>query len=483
MELTDKNTETEKTNLGPTSPEGKFVLTLIPPLPGEIVDSINITISKPVDAKGTHQQVKTTAKLSIPRSDFATAQVGNHFFVAGGATSNNAPSDAIDVFYVDPNTGTLKDVSDHINIKLSIPCRNPTAIVLNQLDNSVLFAESENKKSLSDVIDKITATTKGLEAKSYREEHTFQTCEFQPIFQGHGTNRLSQISARKTPPTVDEITGRAMINDSDFTVFIEKYKSLTGLRPSTLKLLDALTIKLHNQNNYRGNSEPNPIVSLPLDDYMILCGLPPTKASKDKTRRIVKQDLEMLYHISLEWREKKGNKTKDFLDIRIIDVKGFRNGNILASFSKPMASYLTHAYIMQYPTSLFKLDERNPNSYALGRKLALHASINNNRRRGTDNTISVRSLLKSCPDMPSYEKVNSTDRQVERRIIKPFETALNTLKFITWEYCNSKGTPLTEEQLENFTYCTFEKLYIHYTIKNFPNRTPPSITKSNNTKT
>lgn len=81
-------------------------------------------------------------------------------------------------------------------------------------------------------------------------------------------------------------------------------------------------------------------------------------------------------------------------------------------------------------------------------------------------------MLEVCPDIPTYEQVLATDRALDRRIKVPFETALNSLSsFISWEYCNSKGIPLTEEQLQATDYGTFEKLFVKFDVLGAPDQT------------
>ena len=218
------------------------------------------------------------------------------------------------------------------------------------------------------------------------------------MFNGIATNQLTSINTNFISPTIDAITGNATIDQGTLKVFIDRYSELKGIRTSTLKLLDTCTMYLTKQNKYRGNTEKiNTNIIIPLEQYMTLCGIPLTKSSKDKTRRKVKEDLETLFHMSLEWTESSGRKIKDFSKMRICDNVGILRGNINFNFSKNMASYLTGAYIMQYPVELLKVDERNSNLYPLGRKLLLHYSMNNNRKKGTYNIISVKSLLEVCP--------------------------------------------------------------------------------------
>ena len=239
------------------------------------------------------------------------------------------------------------------------------------------------------------AEAKKAVAPSITPADTAEPKPFTAMLNGTATNRLTNISTRSNPPIVDAITGNATIEQGTLKVFIDSYNELTGgLRTSTHKLLDACTIALTQQNNYRGKDDKlNPLVTIPLERFMELCGIPLTKPSKDKTRRKVKEDLETLYHISMEWTETSGRKTTDFAKMRVCDKIALVRGNIIFSFSMDMARYLTNAYLMQYPMELLKVDERNPNSYHIGKKLLLHNSIDNNRRKGTAHILSVKSLL------------------------------------------------------------------------------------------
>lgn len=100
---------------------------------------------------------------------------------------------------------------------------------------------------------------------------------------------------------------------------------------------------------------------------------------------------------------------------------GIQNGSIVLNFGDAMAEYLTHAYLMQYPMPLFRLDERNPTSYHLGKKLFLHYSMEANRSRGTHNILSVKKLLEAAPDIPDHEEVMRGNRYLDKRIITPFK--------------------------------------------------------------
>ena len=295
---------------------------------------------------------------------------------------------------------------------------------------------------------------------------------FSPMLQGTGSNKLSQISARATVPDVDAITGVATFTLEDWELQMDNYNATKGIRPSTHKLFNACVIALTANNHYRGSGGLETTVTLPLEEYMKLCGIPLTKPSKDKTRRRIQEDLETLFLCRLSWKEKKGKKTEDFSDVRILSSKEIRNGIIRIGFSPEITRYLVGAYVMQFPKALFAADERNYSTFIIGRKLALHYSMDSNQKKGTANIISVKTLLAECRQtIPSYEQVIHSDKRVGDRIVKPLEDALNALDFVTWEYANSKGVPLTDEQLADTNYADFIHFYIRFALKDFPDQT------------
>ena len=57
-------------------------------------------------------------------------------------------------------------------------------------------------------------------------------------------------------------------------------------------------------------------------------------------------------------------------------------------------------------------------------------------------------------------------KHLKQLIMRKLKDAMNGLDFITWEYCNAKKAPLTEEQKANFDYYTFIECYVHFTMLN-----------------
>lgn len=295
---------------------------------------------------------------------------------------------------------------------------------------------------------------------------------FTPMLQGTATNTLAKTSVHRTPPQIDEVTGLATITDGAFTLFISGYDSLAGgLRVSVQKLLDIFTMALTQQSDYRGKQAPQTLVSVALDDYMDAMGIPHTKASKDKARRRVKEDLDTLFNCSMEWSEPVKGQQQDFAKTRLCSAVGIQRGRAFIEFTPAYLQYLTHSYLMQYPRAILQLSEKFTNSYHLGRKLLQHRSMYSNQRKGTADILSVKVLLDHAPELPTFEQVRATDRAYARRIIEPFERDLNALAdTLRWNYCNAGGAPLTEEQLAHFTYDVFAACYVHFEVFDFPAR-------------
>lgn len=299
---------------------------------------------------------------------------------------------------------------------------------------------------------------------------------FTTMLAGSGINNLSSINTLINKPDIDKITGNAILKDGDFSISIENYeRTIREFKTSTNKLLAVCTILLTSSNNYREKNKDaiNPAVTISLDEYMQLTGKKSTKANKDKLRREIKADLDTLRNTTIHWNEKGRESGKDWLFIPIIGgTTGIYKGNIIVTFSDKFAERLIqNAPILQYSLGLLKTDERNANVYPLGYKLLVQSSIDKNIKKGTANIISVKNLLKVCPDIPKYNEVKKTDRHPERRIQATLEKALDALPDFEWEYCNAKKQPLTDEQLECCSYSEYENLYIRFKWLQMPDQT------------
>jgi hypothetical protein len=212
----------------------------------------------------------------------------------------------------------------------------------------------------------------------------------------------------------------------------------------------------------------SPVVALSLEEYMAKRGL----KDKKEARKQVANDLETLFNAQISFKGKGGKgQEQDFHDMRIIDSKGIKNGVINVTFGTAFYNLLLGYPVMPYPAQLWTLNSRrNPNSFYLLRKIAEHKNMNVGKRN--EDIIAVKTLLAVAPNLPSYEEVMATGRQLDQRIIQPFERDMDALEdTLTWEYCHSKNAPLTDEELSSLSYEVFKGLNVHIHWKQYPDQT------------
>ncbi len=63
--------------------------------------------------------------------------------------------------------------------------------------------------------------------------------------------------------------------------------------------------------------------------------------------------------------------------------------------------------MIHYPRSLYAIDERDYNAFAIGEAMNLHYSQYNNVVRGTEQMLSIIKLLEAT-SFPSYEKIKQS---------------------------------------------------------------------------
>ena len=300
-------------------------------------------------------------------------------------------------------------------------------------------------------------------------------CRYTPMLHGAATILFAQITTASTPPDIDLLTGAATYKKGDLHLTVDHAEDVgADISVQTHKLFDVLVLVLSSQNTYRcPASKIKTQVTISLDEYLTLCAKPRTKASKDELRKAVSKELDLLYHISIEWHELRGGKTQHFLKIRLCDRVGIVNGYILVNFTSHMAEYLTHAYVTQYPLALLAVDGRQRAAYYAGKKLAFHYGLRQNQKKGSQNCISVSKLLEAIPEITSIDVINETDAgHWARRIQQPLEKALEVLvknKILgLWEDCLSGKQKISGTNLFFASYEEFAKLYIHFELCDFP---------------
>lgn len=210
------------------------------------------------------------------------------------------------------------------------------------------------------------------------------------------------------------------------------------------------------------NSKGNNIITLSLDEYMEMRGI----KNKKTMRQQVKGDLNILYDISIIFKEHEKGKKEETYDFRLCTGKNnMENGIIFFEFHPTFFEYLKSKRVSPLPKGILKLNQNNnPNSFYFLEKISSHKAMNYFFTNA--NTLSVRVLLGSTPFIPKYEDIKGKGR-INQRIIEPFERDMNALsKTLTWKYCGKNGIPINYPT----TYAEFINSLIKITWFNYPER-------------
>ena len=313
-----------------------------------------------------------------------------------------------------------------------------------------------------------------------------------PMLNGAPSNDLMKLT--KKDFHVDGFTKNATVTTKDgHKITIERFDKLQGiLSTSAKKILDTALLYLTSGNYYRGSrASIMPTVEIPLKEYGEACGYQLTPQKMDtpeeqekENRRVndrikdlkknVRRDLHDISSIVWSGEEIRGRNKGDYKEMRMISSHSISKGLIRVNFDIEAATYFVNAYIMQYPTALLKQDNRKPNTYVLGRKMAFHNSNDQNRAAGTDSTLSVKSLLAEAPEIPTIDDIKARgQRNWKDKIKRPLEIALDeniSVGLISkWKYRDPKtGHTYTAETAQPLTWTQYNRLMIDFVMIDAP---------------
>lgn len=329
-------------------------------------------------------------------------------------------------------------------------------------------------------------------AKSIINPNGLLLQHFLPMLNGNPTNVLMGISQKYLE--ADKITGTAIYTTKDGqTIRAKDFSEISAhLGTTAKKLLDTSVLYLTNDNYYRTGGTVVPTVIIHLEDFWRAQGHPidaKNDTPKEQARienlekglkKTVRADCKALQSLTWEGFTGTGKGKEQEAGFNFISGWRFlRDNRLKINFDIDLATYLVHAYQMQFPVVLLALDNRKPNSYVIGRKIALHHSMDSNAAAGTNNTISVVSLLNSAPEIPSYETVTAKRQGGwKTRIKQKLEAALDDLVKIghleKWEYRNPKAkniTTYTADTASDLSWDEYYKLVVDFTVKAEPDQT------------
>ena len=308
--------------------------------------------------------------------------------------------------------------------------------------------------------------------KLYKEA---QEKQYRLIRQGISTNEVTKIATRKKTKPETTLSGLAKFKRGDFILTVKDYMKTAGVRTSVHQLFDVLCEALTD------GGVKEPIVKISLRDFMSLRGLKDEKSARQQ----IKEDLSTLSNFRMTFSEKRRNKpTTPYFDLAVIGSHGIENSFIVVAFDPAFIELFKTYNVMNYPSILWRLNPHKfPHAYYFGRKITEHKNLNYGSPN--EDIIAVTTILNSSPYMPDAESV--AGKHYKQLVIDPFEENMNALEdVLTWEYCRSKGTPLTNEELsalyDKGGYHTFITLLVQVHWKDFPTRAPKPKKRAANKK-
>lgn len=324
-------------------------------------------------------------------------------------------------------------------------------------------------------------------------ENLFDSAYF-PMLNGTLTNGLMPLTKRDFKPV--ELTKTATFTtDSGVKFTIENFDKFQTWGVSTKKMFHAAIAYLTSANYYRGNDGAiNPTVEISVIDYGEACknqltprvmATPEEQAEEIRLvegrikefKKSVRKDLSDISSILITGEETRGKKKYDYQAMRIISSHSIRKDTIRINFDVDAARYLVNAYIMQFPRALFAHDNRKPNAYNIGWKIAFHNGLDQNNAAGTECTLSVKSLLEAAPEIPTIEAIKARkQRNWKDKIKKPLEIALDeniTVGYLSkWEYRDPKtGQTYTAETAQPLSWTQYYRLMVDFAVIDAPDQT------------
>ena len=323
------------------------------------------------------------------------------------------------------------------------------------------------------------------------------------ILQNKAINAFSHISDKSFRST-DAFSEKAVAVQEDVEITIDDIGD-SKFNVSTQKVKDLMLEHLAEQLPRGMTVPPDSVaskreVTLTVKEVSERFGTGPKEA-----RQMLNDAVTTLYNASVKWKERsyytedgKKRKEPEIMEYehrylsgmgRSSDETPVVKGKARVVFDYDFAVLLSRSgYVMFYHPNLYQINSNiNRHSYYLGRKMCEHyngivrdydAEENITRSHVVTknaNRLSVKNLIKVCPELPGYDEVMESDRAVRRRIIDPFEKDMYALtekyKILkTWRYCNKKGEPLSDKQWKNINYNDWAELYIEFEVADYPDQ-------------
>lgn len=286
------------------------------------------------------------------------------------------------------------------------------------------------------------------------------SASYYKLRQGPTTNTFIKTDLRTKRFDVNHIN-KGVVKSKNMNFIIYDFKN--GVSQVSGLAKELFTFIVLFITNKGGDVKNHRQLLIPVDQYLGIKGRVISKDNKKNAQKEIRKLLSELNSLRIDvFDDSDGAKSGEVNLFSSWDVK---RGYIDIEFPTKFLQILSNSHIMPMPRDLFKVDSRT-NAFPLGMKLLTH--VHQNFFKSNKGIIGVKTLLESCPEIPSLEELGDA-RQVSKRIITPFERALEELETsirLTWNYCGKNGSIIKEPQ----TYNEFISSQILFEIGDYPQR-------------
>lgn len=350
------------------------------------------------------------------------------------------------------------------------------------------FKTKTYKCSLSTGKDSIQVTYNFISGQcitTFEKDITEELQLYSRLLNAKGTNALSKIptspSAIKSKFVYHpEMDANSLFTDEDVTIIVKELDNSTQLGNSILFFYYLLCSFTRNVSYKQKNlTKEDYEIYFDVEAYLTARGKEINTNNKKNLMREVKQYYETLKRITLDFEEYDYNeKGPKKYNLELFAGKGStesfikRSKNYFFILNPFLAEYLTEkSFISYFPNNAFNIDiKRHPNALSITNKLSVLYSMN--YWKSNKGLVSLKNLLSSISDIPSYEKVSKSNRAYFARIIEPLENDLDYLQELNiltkWEWANKKREVLTDEQLKSYDYKALENCFLSYELADYP---------------
>lgn len=279
----------------------------------------------------------------------------------------------------------------------------------------------------------------GLTPKSLKENKHYTI-----LPQNNATNQMARLNTKRNAKHLP--MNQSTVSFKDVTALFSGKK----LRVAETQLLDYIVVK-HGEIN---NHDNDPTVTFTLKEYMQDRGLKDAKSARSSLRN----GLDKLVSLQLSYSggSKSNPYNQSFGKHNLFTGYDYTRGTARITFTPDTNKMFTQqAMPMPYHKLMFRLDpKKDATAWYILRKLLENKRMNFNQGRA--DKMKIATLLKACPNLPSYEEVMDGNRHVDDRIIQPFFKAVERLsEAFSYTFLTVDGKPFNYG--EGIEYSTFAK--------------------------